>query len=218
MQSGTRTSPRRRRGSDAGPNEEARSRLLDAAITTIVTKGYYRASSNEIARVANVSWGAIQYHFGSREQMLLAVLEREFAQFVRGLADLRADETHDGASMHRLQSLIFDFYARPEYAAIVQIHLNLIRDPDTALETLDAMATFMKGLDSEWGWLVRNALGTKENTEWEKFVFFLLRGVAVGNSVSHGLSDGIAEGDPFSHPSSRALLTTMLEASRPEEG
>ena len=58
---------------DARP--AARGQIDDAAIATILELGFYRASSNEIARTANVSWGSIQYHFGTREGLLLAVVE-----------------------------------------------------------------------------------------------------------------------------------------------
>ena len=66
--------------------EQIRHALLDAAIASILERGFYRASSNEIARRADVTWGAIQYHFGTREELLLAVLERSFDRFVLSLA------------------------------------------------------------------------------------------------------------------------------------
>ena len=62
-------------------DEQIRHALLNAAIASILERGYYRASSNEIARRADVTWGAIQYHFGTRVELLLAVLERSFDRF-----------------------------------------------------------------------------------------------------------------------------------------
>ena len=57
-----------------GDAEQTRRRVLDAAIATVVDVGYYKASSNEIARRAGVTWGSIQHLFGSREQLMLDVV------------------------------------------------------------------------------------------------------------------------------------------------
>jgi len=60
-----------RRRSDA---EETRRRVLDAVVATVIDIGYYKTSSNEIARRAGVTWGSIQHLFGSREQLMLDVV------------------------------------------------------------------------------------------------------------------------------------------------
>ena len=41
--------------------------MLDAVIESIIEKGYYQTSSNEIARHAGVTWGTIQHQFGTRD-------------------------------------------------------------------------------------------------------------------------------------------------------
>jgi len=52
---------RRRRDGEA-----TRRKVLDAVVESVLDVGYYKASSNEIARRAGVTWGAIQHLFGSR--------------------------------------------------------------------------------------------------------------------------------------------------------
>jgi AcrR family transcriptional regulator len=61
----------------------ARRKVLDGAIAAICELGYYRASSNAIAQKASVTWGSIQHHFGSREGLMLAVLEDSVDRLVR---------------------------------------------------------------------------------------------------------------------------------------
>jgi AcrR family transcriptional regulator len=161
--------------------------LLDAAITAILDRGFYRASSNEIARIAGVSWGAIQYYFGTREQMLVAVLDREFDAFVASL--IRLELTGDSARerIAQLVDVMFNFYARPEYLAIMQIHLNLSRDPDCEEATAQAMIRFGNGIDTGWHEVVRQALGgTKVDQDRDLFVYSLLRGVALGDAITYG--------------------------------
>ncbi|MEY2458244.1 MAG: hypothetical protein QOG30_74, partial [Acidimicrobiaceae bacterium] len=48
-------------------NEQATRRaVIDAAVASILERGFYRASSNEITRRAGVTWGVIQHYFGTR--------------------------------------------------------------------------------------------------------------------------------------------------------
>jgi AcrR family transcriptional regulator len=88
-----------RRRSDG---EETRRRVLDAVVQTIVDVGYDKASSNEIARRAGVTWGAIHHLFGSREQLMLEVFHDLGAQFQRRFADA---EVRGDTLEERLSSL-----------------------------------------------------------------------------------------------------------------
>ena len=64
-------------------------RILEAALDCILERGFYRASSNEIARRSGMTWGAIQYYFGTRERLMLAALEVSDREFEHLLADGR---------------------------------------------------------------------------------------------------------------------------------
>src|SRR5207302_2244907 len=113
-------------------NGPTRQRLLDAAVVCILDKGYYRASSNEIARRAGVSWGVIQYHFRTRERLMLAVFE----DACQKLIDHSRNTEITGSTVHEQLLSYFDYlmgyYGLPEYLAHVEISLNLVRDPDTS--------------------------------------------------------------------------------------
>src|SRR5487761_1710234 len=81
----TTAQPRRRGGSSAD-DLGTRQKLIDAAIRTILEQGFYRASSNAIADTAGLSWGVIQYYFGSRENLMLSVLEEGTRRLSEDLA------------------------------------------------------------------------------------------------------------------------------------
>ena len=66
-------------------------RVLQAAIDSILEKGYYQTSSNEIARRAGVTWGAIQHQFGTREQLLLEVMNDRWHMLQEQVATARID-------------------------------------------------------------------------------------------------------------------------------
>ena len=53
-----------------------RTQILDAASTVFSEKGFHRATIKEIARVAGIADGTIYTYFASKDEVLLAVLDR----------------------------------------------------------------------------------------------------------------------------------------------
>jgi AcrR family transcriptional regulator len=169
----------------AAGEEQIRHALLDAAIASILERGFYRASSNEIARRADVTWGAIQYHFGTREELLLAVLERSFDRFVLSLAatELTGESVRD--RLAALARVIWAHYGRPEYVAVMQIHLNLSRDPKRAQATEDAMLRLTDGIIRGWRGVIERGFGPDlGRLGLDIFIFETLRGQALGDAIA----------------------------------
>lgn len=128
--------PARRARTYSKPTERSASettaqRVIDAAIACILAKGYYRASSNEIARWAGLTWGVIQYHFGTRENLMLAALKDQ----VQKLIDHSERYVFTGeTTQEQLRSVynyLFAVFGQQEYLAALEINLNLVRTPST---------------------------------------------------------------------------------------
>jgi AcrR family transcriptional regulator len=115
--------------------EATRTKVMRATVDCILAEGFYRASSNRIAERSGVTWGVIQYHFGTREALLAAVYGHgmeELAQLLEG-AQIEGDRLED-----RLESFadtLWAFYRQPPYVAYEQLALNLRRDPNLDSET-----------------------------------------------------------------------------------
>jgi AcrR family transcriptional regulator len=65
--------------------EQARTtanRILDAARSGLLADGYARLSTRRIAEIAGVPMSQIQYHFGSKQGLVLSLLEHEDRQLV----------------------------------------------------------------------------------------------------------------------------------------
>jgi AcrR family transcriptional regulator len=62
--------------------EASRERILDAAIQLFSERGYAGTGVQEIARQAGIEKAALYWHFGSKESLLAAVLDRTDAEFV----------------------------------------------------------------------------------------------------------------------------------------
>jgi len=128
------TLPRKR-----GAAEDTRRSVLDAALGTIMDIGYYKASSNQIARRAGVTWGTIQHLFGSREQLMLDVVN----YLGEAIEDSFAAAAFDGETLEdRLeQALAFlaRHYEQDRYIVQLQIVLELSANPRIEVSDLDTM-------------------------------------------------------------------------------
>ncbi|MCW5633033.1 MAG: TetR/AcrR family transcriptional regulator [Rubrivivax sp.] len=60
---------------DDGDLGATRARILDAAFRRLATEGYGALSLREIARDAGVNHALINYHFGSKDQLVIEVLD-----------------------------------------------------------------------------------------------------------------------------------------------
>ncbi len=68
------------------PDQRARERLLRAAADVFDRKGYAAASVREIVERAGITKPVLYYHYGSKEGMLVAILEEGARQLSEGLA------------------------------------------------------------------------------------------------------------------------------------
>ena len=141
---------RRRRPTDADDDQGTRQKVVQAAIQCILDQGFYRASSNAIAETAGLSWGVIQYYFGSREGLMVAVLE----EGNRRLKDVLSRAKITGATMtERLEEyfqILEGYYGHSDYLAFIQVLLDLSHDPRTSALTVDAMTRGSEDIDVEF--------------------------------------------------------------------
>lgn len=124
---------RRRRG------EATRRRVLDAVVRTVAEVGYYKASSNEIARQAGVTWGAIQHLFGSREEMMLEVVRDLRARFERQLGEARIEGSTLEERLCGVLAVLGEHYEDPAYLVQLQILLDLSVNPGMSARDRDAI-------------------------------------------------------------------------------
>ena len=68
---------------NAGRAGDKYERILDAAISVIAEKGFHNSRVSDIADRANVADGTIYLYFKSKEQILMAALDRAFEAFLR---------------------------------------------------------------------------------------------------------------------------------------
>lgn len=160
---------------------DTRQRVIEAAIRCILENGFYRASSNAIAERAGLSWGVIQYWFGSRESLMLAVMEEGTERLRRLL-----EERHvTGATMtERVEAyfdILADYYGQPAWLAFMQVALNLGHDPATSKRSIEVLREMNESATPLFARLARELFGEGRRSDpgLAEFVFHAVRGVAM---------------------------------------
>ncbi|MGZ6969274.1 MAG: TetR/AcrR family transcriptional regulator [Acidimicrobiia bacterium] len=165
-----------------------RNALLDAALETVVERGYAATTTIETARRAGVSRGAQLHHFPTKAELLTAavqhLLERRMEEFAETFthADLGADRL-DAAI-----DLLWSMFQGPVFVAWVELWIAARTDPElarvtTAMEqrfTIESSAMFLELFPPEEG-------GDPALFEIGRdFVFALMTGVAFQRLVPRG--------------------------------
>jgi TetR/AcrR family transcriptional regulator, regulator of cefoperazone and chloramphenicol sensitivity len=201
------------------PNRDSvsRQRVIEAAIACILDQGFYRASSNAIAERAGVSWGVIQYHFGTREALMLAVLEEGTRRLNEVL--LTAEITGDTVTERVAQymDILVKYYGSVDYLAFTQVLVNLTHDPRTSQQTRATMVRIGESANPELRRLQRKVLaGTGiRRPAVRSLLFHALRGLALSHVMLETLPDQVNEPRQFPEQQRRLLaeaLGMLIEA------
>lgn len=89
---------------------ETRQKILDTAEALFSVQGYHAISLRDIATEAGVQVALTNYHFGSKEDLFAAIIERRAAENVRGLEDaLAAARTVGGDRASRRAAILRAF-------------------------------------------------------------------------------------------------------------
>ena len=91
---------------ESKPRAETAEQILDLAETLIQTRGYSAFSYQDIADSLGIRKASIHYHFPSKTDLGIAVVDRYVARFAAGLATISADPSQSAMAM-------LDYYVEP---------------------------------------------------------------------------------------------------------
>tara|TARA_Y100001951_G_scaffold50901_1_gene40209 strand:+ start:27760 stop:28371 length:612 start_codon:yes stop_codon:yes gene_type:complete len=118
-------------GRQAQKTQQTQENILSAVVSLICEGGYAAATSSQIAERAGVSWGAVQHQFGSKERLLLQVIQRSFDTLNASLA---APSLREGGLDKRIGSFVdtlWQHHSKDIGWASLEILLALRREPRT---------------------------------------------------------------------------------------
>lgn len=98
-----------------------RERILNAVVALINESGYSSASSTAIAKKAGITWGAVQHHYGNKEEILLAVLEMARDVYIQSLSDPALKSGSLEERIDLFVDIVWDHYKSDLYFAFTEI-------------------------------------------------------------------------------------------------
>lgn len=115
-------------GRQAQKSQRTREKLIESTISLIRRGGLAAASAKRIAQGAGMTWGAAQHHFGSKEQILEAIVARSHDNFVTRFAEMDAALPFD-QRIDVFVTRMWEHYRSEVYLATIEI-IMAERDPD----------------------------------------------------------------------------------------
>jgi AcrR family transcriptional regulator len=107
--------------------EERERLILDAAEELLAEKGYHEMSIDEIAARVGVSKGTVYLHFPSKEELVLAQLERGMRRFIQSADVVLTSAASPSEKLRSLIELIYSqtFRERSQFFTSVQENAEL---------------------------------------------------------------------------------------------
>lgn len=90
-------------------SDNLKSRLLDIAEERFANQGFDSTPIRELAEEAGVNPALVHYYFGSKQELLLAVLDRCFEPLAKAVAELKSA---DAAPVEQITRLLFETFSQ----------------------------------------------------------------------------------------------------------
>jgi len=94
-----------------------RSRIAQSAIRLFATHGYDGTSVREIAEAAGVTKPVLYYHFGSKEQLYVAMIEECYERFIGHIEQATRSKRPFRERLRELVAAHFDYFVHEENTA-----------------------------------------------------------------------------------------------------
>ncbi|SDZ39790.1 DNA-binding transcriptional regulator, AcrR family [Evansella caseinilytica] len=149
----------------AKPNVVTKDELIEAAKRCILEKGIHRLTLRSVAEGAGVTQGTVYYHFGSKDQLMLEIVENMCTSSWNSLNTMSKQE---GKNIHWIQAALRSAHERTTKDAYFHsLFVSLI----------------VAGLNNEQ---IREKLG--KMLQFENRVLKEQMEAVIGNNVLHGVS------------------------------
>jgi AcrR family transcriptional regulator len=198
-----RTAPTRRAVKGQIRGDRTRQLIIDETIRCVREEGFAAMSASHIAERAGVTWGVIQYHFGDRNGVLMAVVDHGYDLLREAIG---AVELPAGSVRERVEAVVdagWNAFSNPASLAAFEILVatRAGREPgfeEHLADLGDQLARLGRALDPLGRGRRRQAIG---NLFWAA-----LRGLALAQMVVREPLDSTHERRALVD-----LLTTHLE-------
>ncbi|MFN9716377.1 MAG: TetR/AcrR family transcriptional regulator [Sphingomonadales bacterium] len=182
-------------------NRSRRTRLaiLDAGVAVLAEDGYKKLSTTGVAKAAGITRAAMLYHFGSRAELIEAIIRHVTRRRIDMYIEAMQALPHNGDLLEKAVDIAWEQLQTPEFAAYTE--LSLATRTDSARRALmePALAAFHRARRAAALGLYPRYLSQVEFDLRRDVVRFLLEGVAQ--------QDGIT----FNHDQRKGALLRFLK-------
>lgn len=124
--------------------------LLDAAISCILEFGVAGSPVNLIARRANATGGSVQHHFGTRDGLLLRVVE-DFGDHLQAVTQAKiASSQSIEERVAEICDASWRIVSSPHYLVVVQILMAAQHNEELHAQLFDRLKKYEEALDAYW--------------------------------------------------------------------
>lgn len=127
---------------------ESRELILTAAAELFAAKGYRQTTFADVAERSGISRGSIPWHFGSKEGLLLAVLERSVDLVHASLDD--APDPDAGTGLDRMTKGLDALFAQPTTKLLVTLLVEALEPDSPIRERYVAIHDTLRGHCKRW--------------------------------------------------------------------
>ena len=107
--------------------EANRARILKAAIDEFASRGFKGASMDAIAARTHTTRAMINYYFGGKEQVYLAVLEQVYAEIREAEGELDLEHLPPVDAIRRIVEFTYQYYLAHQYFVRIVVAENQAR-------------------------------------------------------------------------------------------
>jgi AcrR family transcriptional regulator len=180
--------------------DRTRARVIDETIRCILEEGFAAASAKHITERAGVTWGVVQYHFGDRDGLLMAVVDKGFGELLESLRELPLGSENSRDRTESIVTAAWEAFSLPTSMAALEILIatRAMRDPDASGHLGELGRAFVK-----LGRHIGEGLNARHATAIGNTIWATLRGLVVAQLVIH---------EPLDTRSERRALVDMITA------
>ncbi len=167
-------SPTRRTSAPRKRGDDTRAKIIDETVCCIVEEGFAAATAKHVAERAGVTWGVIQYHFGDRNGLLMAVVDDGVARLVDSLSSAEVAELPLRDRIEVVVDIAWSCYSSPTSMAAFEI-LRANRDGPSRRHLLE--------MNEAIGQLGRLITEDPTNAGVAEVIWATLRGVVLAQMI-----------------------------------
>lgn len=159
---------------------ETQSVLIAATVHLLATLGFAKTTTQLIAKEAGVTTGALHHHFATKDDLMLAVLDRSSILVEERLEAEAAAPLKGQAAIREVVDHLWQIYGQADYWAVWEIIIGTRSNPELHRSVLQHRSESMAAIVLPWLRRIEGLAGsTSAGAETLEFMLIAVRGLSL---------------------------------------